>query len=610
MENKIIQCPSCSKKMQIPPTFFGKKIKCPQCSSILVIDAQGGVTLGAPVTAPPPQAPQQVQAPAAPAAQPKQVAVQKSTKPKPNLRPASTVSKPKAKMKNGVKVAGKASKIKLKVQKVKQKRRLSGIKIQKTEKKVSKDKISAGSRVSRKQSGGMLSKIGLFLGFIGIVAAIAFFVFNKKEPQKPNLTPKQAIPSSITFTDKGAQEIFDYNEKGSTMFLWLRKINSDIAIPNAYDQKKKMLEIRDETQFVKIPAGSYRVGYNAENDPRQVETPEIEVKINDFYISQKEITIGQLRNFTKYIDNLNTWQDSLDDDAKKYYYKSASLSKTYLDQAAVIDPAIFNHPDQPADIRHSVDATWENDPAAYKISWWTAYAYCAWANGLDPNKGNLPTEIEWEIAARGTEGHLYPWGNKTSDLKAADDADDREILSKYGYYPGITKPYDPNPKVTKDKIEYHVPKINGFGVYDMAGNVGEWCFDPFVNKLYVYLRDINMITDAENLAEFKIFYTGGATEEEIAKYGIEPTMRAARINAGDLNAQEKLPLLKFTYRTGVDTSKADFAIGFRCVYYKDAPAPNAAILKELYDRRKKMVEEKWAKRIKTTMAELKAEYNN
>ena len=126
MENKIIQCPSCSKKMQIPPTFFGKKIKCPQCSSILAIDAQGVVSLGAPVAPPPAQAPQQVQASAAPA-QPQQAAVKKPAKPKPNLRPASAISKPKAKMKNGVKVAGKASKIKLRGQKVKQKRRLSGI---------------------------------------------------------------------------------------------------------------------------------------------------------------------------------------------------------------------------------------------------------------------------------------------------------------------------------------------------------------------------------------------------------------------------------------------------------------------------------------------------
>ena len=436
MENKIIQCPSCSKKMQIPPTFFGKKIKCPQCSSILAIDAQGVVSLGAPVAPPPAQAPQQVQASAAPA-QPQQAAVKKPAKPKPNLRPASAISKPKAKMKNGVKVAGKASKIKLRVQKVKQKRRLSGIKIQKTEKKVTRDKISAGSRLNRKQASGALTKIGLVLGFVGLVAVVAFFIFGKEDTKKSqDLTPKQAKPSSITFSDKGEQEIFDYNEKGSMMSLWLRKVNSDIAIPNAYDQDKKILEIRVESNFVKIPAGTYRVGYNAENDLRQTETPEIEVTMNDFYISQKEITIGQFRKFSNYIDNLSTWQDALDDDAKKYYYKSPALSKKYLEQAAVIDPTFFNHPDQPLDIRHSVDVTWENDPAAYKISWWSAYAYCAWANGLDPNKGNLPTEIEWEVAARGTEGYLYPWGNKPGELKAADDADDREILSKYGYYPG------------------------------------------------------------------------------------------------------------------------------------------------------------------------------
>ncbi|MCD4657925.1 MAG: SUMF1/EgtB/PvdO family nonheme iron enzyme [Planctomycetes bacterium] len=614
MENKIIQCPSCSKKMQIPPTFFGKKIKCPQCSSILVIDVQGGVTLGTPAAPPPAQAPAQ-KVPAAPAASApqKQEPAKKLAKPKPNLRPTSAITKPKAKMKKGVKVAGKASKIKLRVQKIKPKRRLSGIKIQKTEKKVNKDKISAVSRVDRKQTGGMLSKIGIFLGIIAIVAAIAFLVIGgeKKKPDK-DITPKQAVPTSITFLDQGEKEIFDYNEKGGKIHLWHRKINSDIAIPNAkFDQKKKILEIRDETEFVKIAGKTYKVGYNDEDDLRQVETPEIEVIVNDFYISRKEITIGQYRKFTKYIDFLYTWQDTLDDDAKKDYYRSPKFSEKYLRQAAVIDPAFFNHPDQPADIRHSVDPVWEDDPAVYKISWWSAYAYCAWANGLDPNKGNLPTEIEWEIAARGTEGYLYPWGNKSTDLKAPEDADDREILSKYGYYPGSTKPYDPNPKITKDKIEYHEPKMNSHGIYDMAGNVGEWCFDTYVGKLYVYLKEINMIedADAETPAEFKILYQGGASEEELLKFGIEPTMRGARINSGDLNATDRLPLLKFTYRTRVEASNTDFAIGFRCVYYKDSPAPNAAILKELYDRRKKMVEEKWEKRIKAIMDELKLKYN-
>ena len=629
MENKIIQCPNCSKKMQIPPTFFGKKIKCPQCSSVLVIDAQGGVTLGAVQKAPTPaqKAPPAVQkapapAPAvqkAPAPAPAALPVQKAqpakpakpAKPKPVLRPVSAVIKPKAKMKKGVKIAGKANKNKLKVQKIKAKRRLSSIRIQKKEKKVGKEKLSAASRFERKQTSGMLSKFGIFLGIIAFVTAIAYFVLGGESiTPTENLTPKQVIPSSISFEDQGEKDIFDYNDKGGKMHLWLRKINSDIAIPNlTSDESEKIYKIYDETEFVFIPGGEYKVGYNAEDDRLQVQTPEITVKINDYYISRKEITIGQFRKFVKYVDYLKTWQDSLIDDADKEYYLGENFSKSNLKRASVIDPAYFNHPDQPNDIRHAVDPTWENDPAAHKISWWSAYAYCAWANKLDPNKGNLPTEIEWEIASRGTEGYLYPWGNKTSELKAAEDADDREILSKYGYYPGSTKPYDPTAK--KEKPDFHVPKMNSFGIYDMAGNVGEWCFDTYVTKLYVYLKKINTIEDAgEEIPDFSIFYKGNASEEDILKYKIEPKLKSARVNSGDLNASDKLPLLKFTYRTGIDTSSTEYAIGFRCVYYKDSPAPNAAILKELYDRRKKIVEYNGAKRIAFTMVKLADESGN
>lgn len=105
----------------------------------------------------------------------------------------------------------------------------------------------------------------------------------------------------------------------------------------------------------------------------------------------------------------------------------------------------------------------EEDHPVVNVSWHDAIAYCKWLAEVTGKPYRLPSEAKWEKGARGTDGRIYPWGNRWDARKCNTREGGRDDTTPVGAYPQGASPY---------------------GLLDMAGNVWEWCQDWFSEDYY------------------------------------------------------------------------------------------------------------------------------
>ena len=181
------------------------------------------------------------------------------------------------------------------------------------------------------------------------------------------------------------------------------------------------------------------------------ERPVHTVELDAFYIGKFEVTNGEFRKF----------RDDPGYDDPKFWPNGHIVPKDqvpYWSQAQ-------NHGGGTADS--------DNYPVI-GVNWDTATAYCNWLSAKTGKKYRLPTEAEWEKAARGTDQRRFPWGN-TIDRAYANyvGAQKYDTVQIAGFYDGSKR----GELQTKDAA-------SPYGAYDMAGSLMEWCQDWYSRSYY------------------------------------------------------------------------------------------------------------------------------
>ncbi|MCB0194959.1 MAG: SUMF1/EgtB/PvdO family nonheme iron enzyme [Anaerolineae bacterium] len=142
------------------------------------------------------------------------------------------------------------------------------------------------------------------------------------------------------------------------------------------------------------------------------------------------------------------------DDAHEIYLDTFSVGKypvTALEYQTFVDATEHPPPDYwPNGRYHPMFA----DHPVVNVSWFDALDFCHWLTETTAQRYRLPTEAEWEKAARGPDGHLYPWG----------DVFDPEKCNAWESLRGYTTPVTTFPH-----------GASHYGLMDMTGNVWEWC---------------------------------------------------------------------------------------------------------------------------------------
>jgi len=217
-------------------------------------------------------------------------------------------------------------------------------------------------------------------------------------------------------------------KKSFTLFLICMLLSACSVLQDkskGFDPGAQQISSIDGMVLLYVPAGKFEMGYV---DGKKDEGPVHTVFLDAFWIDQTEVTNAMYRKCE---------QAGICEKPTQATYAFKRTNSATRDD-------------------YYVNPEYDNYPALY-INWSQASDYCEWAGR------RLPTEAEWEKAARGTDGRLYPWGNELPN----------ENLANFGGYIGDTT-----------EVGSYLLGASPYGALDMAGNVWEWVSDWYNPDFY------------------------------------------------------------------------------------------------------------------------------
>lgn len=337
--------------------------------------------------------------------------------------------------------------------------------------------------------------------------------------------------SARTKSRTGAADADDFAEVDAQIFFRAQQ-----RILEAYQQKnpERNPDLRGTSEMVAIPAGFFIRGH-AQGGPGSDDYPPVLTYLDRFSIDRYEVSNAEYRKFVEHVEATG----------------DASMAHPDAPPLKNHRPAGWDHPELSGD-----------DQPVVGVDWFDAYAYAKWAGK------RLPTEAEWEKAARGLDLRTYPWGNEKPAEAFANNPSGRRALAQRIQQASAPPPATDGsqtsappavrlkdatwavntllpPEGEKFMIKAGVASISPYGVYHMAGNAPEWVADYY--DAGAYYQPVTANPTGPESGEHRVIRGGGFNDEDarLSSY--------SRLSSGDKSLQSA------RNKPGVPL------IGFRCV---------------------------------------------
>jgi len=249
--------------------------------------------------------------------------------------------------------------------------------------------------------------------------------------------------------------------------------STETALPTATIVMESMISEKDGATLLPVPQGEFAMGSNERISNSYDVFPKHSVTLDAFWIDQTEVTNQQ--------------------------YALCVADGTCKQPSSVKSPTRSSYYDDPE---------FSNYPVIY-VDWAMAKTYCEWVGR------RLPTEAEWEKAARGEQAFIYPWGNDLPNDNLLNYNSETRDTTEVGKYPDGKSVY---------------------GAYDMAGNVWEWVNDWYGSNYYRNSSSFNPQGPASGdspTASFRVlrggsWYFDKNSLRSIFRYGVIPVETLVR----------------------------------------------------------------------------------